>query len=334
MVIDREALLKAYPAVPDNVRLRMDETLFRLRMEPKVARKTTATRKRLFVLVILLVVMAAVGGTAAGIHYGVFSFMAELFGQNSVLPQAQELIAADLASVQLKHSVVTVEEALYDGGNLRLVYSVRSTDDKLSIEEAAAADQVSLNGCDWLSINGEEIIMTNGSSFGSVLTPEEDRLLCYLDIYMASAGIVPTGDLTVGLPLIGSEVVAFTVPGYQVTVNPVCVKTDAVRVTMLSASLSPVRAYARLRIEKLPDVSEESYEATLGDWRDVYLVDAEGQKLGAPMEILTDAVEEGKWIDLTYTFPPVEEENVFLASTIITAENEWLVDMAHAIPLQ
>lgn len=176
--------------------------------------------------------------------------------------------------------------------------------------------------------------MTNGSSFGSVLAPDGDRLLCYLDIYMASSGIVPTGDLTVGLPLIGSEVVTFTVPGYQVIVDPVCVKTDAVRVTMLSVSLSPVRAYVRLRIEKLPDASGESYKAALGDWRDVYLVDAEGQKLGAPVEILTDAVEEGKWIDLTYTFPPVEEEKVFLASTIITAENEWLVDMAHAIPLQ
>lgn len=334
MVMNREKLLKAYPSVPENVQQRMDETLLKLRIESANQRQISPKRKLSFVLAMVMAMVVAVGGMAAGIHFGVFDFMTDLFGQSSVLPQAQDMVVADLTSVALDHSVLAVEEAVYDGGNLRLVYSVRSTDETLSIEEAAKADQVSLYGCDWFYINGDEIVMTNGSSFGSVLAPEGDKLLCYLDIYMASSGIVPEGDFTVSLPLIGKEAVSFTVPGYQVAMNPAVTETDSVKVTLLSTSLSPIRAYARLRIEKQPDASIESYEAALGDWRDAYLVDAEGSKLSAPTEILTDASEEGKWIELTYTFLPVENEKVFFAPTIITAENEWIVDMAHALPMQ
>lgn len=334
MVMNREKLLKAYPSVPENVQQRMDETLLKLRIESANQRQISPQKKLSFVLAMVMAMVVAVGGMAAGIHFGVFNFMADLFGQNGVLPQAQEMVVADLTSVTLEHSVLAVEEAVYDGGNLRLVYSVRSTDKTLTIEEAAKADQVSLYGCDWFYINGEEIVMTNGSSFGSVLAPEGDKLLCYLDIYMASSGIVPEGDFIVGLPLIGKETVTFTVPGYQVAMNPAVTETASVKVTLLSSSLSPVRSYARLRIEKQPDVSIENYEAALGDWRDAYLVDAEGSKLSAPTEILTDASEEGKWIELTYTFLPVENEKVFFAPTIITAENEWIVDMAHTLPMQ
>lgn len=334
MVMNREKLLKAYPSVPENVQQRMDETLLKLRIESANQRQISPKRKLSFVLVMVMAVVVTVGGMAAGIHFGVFDFMADLFGQSGVLPQAQEMLVADLTSVTLDHSVLAVEEAVYDGGNLRLVYSVRSTDETLSIEEAAKADQVSLYGCGWFYIDGEEIVMTNGSAFGSVLAPEGDKLLCYLDICMASSGIVPEGDFTVGLPLIGKEAVTFTVPGYQVAMNPAVTETASVKVTLLSSSLSPVRSYARLRIKKQPDVSIESYEAALGDWRDAYLVDAEGSKLSAPTEILIDASEEGKWIELTYTFLPVENEKVFFAPTIITAENEWIVDMAHALPMQ
>ena len=334
MVMNREKLLKAYPSIPENVQQRMDETLLKLRVESANQRRISPKRKLAFVLAMVMAVGGAMGGIAAGIHFGVFNFMAALFGQSCVLPQAQKLVVADLPSVTLEHSVLAIEEAVYDGGNLRLVYSVCSEDENLTIEEAAKADQVSLYGCDWFYINGEESIMTNGSSFGSVLAPEGEKLLCYLDICMASSGIVPQGDFTVGLPLIGKEAITFAVPGYQVAMNPVATETDSVKVTLLSSSLSPVRSYARLRIEKQPEVSIESYEAALGDWLDAYLVDAEGSKLSAPTDILTDASEEGKWIDLTYTFLPVEAEKGFFAPTIITPENEWTVDMAHALPIQ
>ena len=335
MVMNREKLMKAYPSMPENVQQRMDDTLLRLRTEAAAERTTHGSprRKLSFALVLALALMIAAVGTAAGIRLGVFDFMANLFGQVGVLPGAERLVASDLANVSLPNSSLTVEEAVYDGGNLRIVYSVRSTNPELSIEEAAEADNVSLYGCDWFFIGGEERYMTNGSAYASRLSPEGDRWLCYLDIYLASSGIVPEGDFTVGLPLTGGEPVTFTVPGYQVAADPIQTETDAVRVTMLSASLSPVRSYARLRIEKLPDVSAQQFEAALGDWQDAYLVDAEGSTLSAPVEILTGASEQGQWVDLTYLFPPIEGEAVFFAATIITPENECVVDMAHALPM-
>lgn len=336
MVMNQEKLMKAYPSMPEDVRQRVDDTLLRLRTESAAGRMAhSAPRRKLsFALVLVLALMIAAAGTAAGIHLGVFDFMTNLFGQSGVLPEAEQLVASDLANVSLPNSALAVEEAVYDGGNLRIVYSVRSTNPALSIEEAAEADGISLYGCDSFFIGGEERYMTNGSAYASRLSPEGDRWLCYLDIYLASSGIVPEGDFTVGLPLTGKDPVTFTVPGYQVAADPVQTETDTVRVTMLSASLSPVRSYARLRIEKLPGVSVQRFEAALGDWKDAYLVDAEGNTLSAPVEILTGSSEEGQWIDLTYIFQPIKNEAVFFAPTLITPENEWIVDMTHALPMQ
>lgn len=331
MVMNRKTLLKAYPDLPEAVQNRLEQTLLRLRSEPAVRPQP---KRKLTLILALVLALAAVGGLAAGLRLGVFDLMQSLFGQADVLPQAQSLLADDLAAVELAHSALAVEQAVYDGGNLRLMYSVRSTADGLSIEEAAEQDHISLNGCDWFTLNGQTISMTNGSAFGSLLAPEGDRLLCYLDLYLASSGILPKGDLSVGLPLVGDEMVAFTVPGYQASAASAVTETDAVRATLLSASLSPIRAYARLRIERQADASAEAYAAALDDWRDAWLVDADGTILSAPAEILTDALSEGQWAELTFIFLPAEAEQAFFAPTRITPQNQWMVDMAHALPMQ
>lgn len=333
MVMNRETLLKAYPDLPQAVQNRMEQTLLRLKCESANQRQPMP-KHRLTLILALVLALAAVGGLAAGLRFGVFDLMQSLFGQADVLPQAQSLLADDLATVELPHSALAVEQAVYDGGNLRLVYSIRSTAEGLSIQEAAEQDHVSLNGCDWFTLNGQTISMTNGSAFGSLLAPEGDRLLCYLDLYLASSGILPQGDLSVGLPLIDGQMVSFTVPGYQASAISAAAETDAVRATLLSASLSPVRAYARLRIERQADASAEAYAAALDDWRDAYLVDADGTILSAPGEILTDAMGEGQWVELTYIFLPTETEQAFFAPTLITPQNQWMVDMAHALPMQ
>lgn len=331
MVMNRETLLKAYPDLPEAVQNRMEQTLLRLRSQPAAQPQP---KRRLALILALVLALAAVGGMAAGLRFGVFDLMQSLFGQADVLPQAQSLLADDLATVALPHSTLAVEQAVYDGGNLRLVYSVCSTAEGLSIQEAAKQDHVSLNSCDWFTLNGQTIGMTNGSAFGSMLAPEGDRLLCYLDLYLASSGILPQGDLSVGLPLIDGQMVSFTVPGYQASATSAVAETDAVRATLLSASLSPVRAYARLRIERQADASAEAYAAALDDWRDAYLVDADGTILSAPAEILTDALSDGQWLELTYIFLPTEAEQAFFVPTLITPQNQWMVDMAHALPMQ
>ena len=306
----------------------------------KKARGEQKVKKKFSVAMVcaMVVLMTTTVALAAGVHLGVFDFMTNLFGQDTVLPQAQELVTSDLAVMELENTTLKVEEAVYDGGNLRVVYSVASNNESQTIEEAALADRVSLNGCDWFLINDEEIVMTNGSYFGNLLSPEEDRMLCYMDIYLASSNIVLQEEFKVSLPLIGSgkdaEYATFTVPGYDVAENLVKTKTDSVNVTLLSSSISPVRTYARLRIERLPDVSAESYEAALYDWQDAYLVDKQGTKLSAPVEILVDGSVDGEWIEQTYVFPPVEADEIYFASTVITTQDEWIVDMNHALQIK
>lgn len=309
------------------------EVMRKARGEQKVKRKISVAT-----VYAMAALMTATVAFAAGMQFGVFDFMTNLFGQEAVLPQAQELVASDLAVMELENTMLKVEEAVYDGGNLRVVYSVASNNESQTIEEAALADRVSLNGCDWFLINDEEIIMTNGSYFGNMLSPEGNRMLCYLDIYLASSNIVLQEEFKVSLPLIGSgreaEYATFTVPGYDVADNPVKTQTDSANVTLLGSSISPVRSYVRLRIEKLPDVSYERYEAALYDWQDAYLVDKQGTKLCAPVEILMDGSVDGEWIEQTYVFPPVEADEIYFASTMITPQDEWIVDMNHALQIK
>lgn len=303
------------------------------RGEQNVKRKGTAA-----LVFALLTLLTAATAMAAGMHFGVFDLMTTLFGQEEVLPQAQQLVASDLAVATLEHTTLRVEEAVYDGGSLRVVYSVTPNDGSRAVEEAAAADGVRLEGCDGFMIDGEEHVMTNGSYSGHMLSPEGDRELCYLDIYLASSGIACEQDFKVSLPLIGtgreSRCVEFTVPGYGAAQNPAKTQTDSVSAALLSASVSPVRCYVRLRIERLPDTSAESYEAALYDWKDAYLVDSQGEKRCAPVEILTDASDEGEWIEQTYVFSPADADELYFAPTAITPQDEWIIDMNHALRIK
>lgn len=81
-------------------------------------------------------------------------------------------------------------------------------------------------------------------------------------------------------------------------------------------------------------MSAESYEAALYDWQDAYLVDKQGVKFCSPIEILTDAGMDGEWIEQTYVFPPVEADEVYFAPTTITPQDEWIVDMNHALQIK
>lgn len=303
------------------------------RGEQNVKRKGTAA-----LVFALLALLTAASAMAVGMRFGVFDFMTTFFGQEEVLPQAQQLVVSDLAVAALDHTTLRVEEAVYDGGSLRVMYSVTPRDEGMTIEEAAAADGVKLAGCDWLKIDGQERIMPNGSAFASTLSPEGDRLLCYLEIALSSSGIACEKDLSVALPLVGmggdAKTLDFTVPGYDAAAPLAKTQTDSVSATLLSASVSPVRCYVRLRIERLPGASAESYEAALYDWKDAYLVDNQGEKRCAPVEILTDAGEEGEWIEQTYVFSPAVVDELYFAPTVITPQDEWIIDMNHALRIK
>jgi hypothetical protein len=352
MTISRDLLLRAYPPAPPQVNARIDETLAALHREgSRLPPRRYATRLRFgTVLVALLILLAAIG-VAAGIHFGVFDFMEQFFGQTGMLPQAGELVQTDLATLETEHTAITLTQAVYDGGNLRVVYSTRVkgatapitseelNDGTSAFRAALAADGVSPWGCDWFSIDGTEYAMTNGSTGAALPGAENGEALCYMDIYLASSGIVPKGDFKVSLPIIRrgrGEVTTldFTVKADGAASIQPPVRAKGATITVLSASLSPVRAYVNLRTERNEGVSPLEFELLLADWGDAMLVDAQGNPLAALSEFFVSAQEEGESAEYSFTFLPTGAGEAYIAPTVIGAKDHWFADMSQAIQVK
>lgn len=352
LTLNREMLLRAYPAAPQTVNQRIDDTLALIHQQA-TARPPKRYAVRLsfaMVLTVILIVMAAVG-IAAGIRFGVFDFMAQIFDQGGVLPQAGELVQENLADMETEHTAITLAQAVYDGGNLRIVYSVRQkgaaapiTSDELNDEtscfrKALAADDVSPWGCDWFYLDGTDVTMTGGSTVTTIPGTENGEALCYMDIYLASSGIVPQGDFTMSLPIIRHgakdlETLDFTVKADAPAVALPAQQANGLSVSVLSASLSPARAYVTLRIEPNASLSALEAELLLADWQDAQLVDGAGNELSPIAEFMQTNVTEGNTVDYSFTFYPTDAAEAYIAPTIITENDEWLVDMTQAIQVK
>ncbi len=348
MELNRERLLAAYPAMPDVVRARMEDTLARLRSEQAALPRRAPARRLTFALALAIALLLCAIGVAAGLRMGVFDFMTELFGMQGVLPGAQELVQTPQAQLVLEHTTIALEEAVYDGGTLRVVYSVRAGDAPVTtaalddpdspFRQAVVADRASMDGCDWFYLNGQEHTMTGGSSVAHVVDEEAGQVLCYLDIQLASAGIVPEGDFEVRLPLAGAlkerKTLDFPVRVADASAPLSTMEAGPVRVTVLSHSASPVRVYVHLRLERMPGAAAETYNAALGDWEDALLVDGAGNTLCVPEDIMTTALVEDERVEWSYTFPPTDAQEAYFVPTIIDENDQWVPDRTHAIRVQ
>lgn len=355
MILNKETLLRAYPQAPQRVNERIDAALCAIRREAaaKNPPKRYAVRLRLATVLIALMVLLAAIGVAAGVHYGVFDFMARMLGQSDVLPQAVELVQSNLAELQTEHMTIVLTEAVYDGGSLRVVYAVRQRDAAAPItraelddaqsafRKALAADGVSVWGCDWFYIDGAEHTMTSGSTNDTMPGAENGEALCYMDICLASAGIAPQGDFNVSLPIIRRGRGDVTTLDFSVkavdapaATMPASTHGNGATVTVLSASLSPVRAYVNLRIEKDANASERDFALALADWQDAVLVGAQGNELAALSEMQTSAREEGRYAEYSFVFLPTDAAEAYIAPTIIDDNDQWVVDMTQAIRLK
>lgn len=350
MMLDQEMLLRAYPQMPPSVNARIDATLSVLQQKAAQPMRYVPRLRFAMILAVLLILLAAIG-VATGIRFGVFDFMAQFFGQDDVLPVAHKLVQTELISKETDHALITLSQAVYDGGNLRLVYSVQQkdalapiTEDELadegsSFRQALALDGISPWGCDWFYIDGVEYTMTSGSSNMTIPGGENGEALCYMDICLASAGIVPTQDFMVSLPIIHDaaekhDTLDFTVRiGDQVNTTAPTLTAKGATVTLLSASLSPVRTYANLLIVADEGTSAQDFALLLEDWRDAKLVDGQGSE---PV-VMTDiqmAKQSNDTAILSYTFMPTDAAEAYIAPTVITADDEWLVDIHQAIKLK
>ncbi len=350
MESNQKRMLKAYPDMPLELKSQMAYTLHTIQAQARPASRRYARRLSFATLLaaILLVTMIAV---AVGNPLGVFGFIERMSGYSDVLVGAGELVQTDLGNLDMPNTVLTVEEVVYDGGSLRVVYSVQAKnlsmppmqadmdDPESALSKALASDGLNPDGsCDWFVLDGTEYSMTNGSTGDAVFDEESGKLFCYLEIQLASAGIIPQGDFAVKLPLAGEitarKTLDFTVKASPAVQPKATFQTEHATVTLMSAFLSPVRAYATVRIDMKEGSTLAQADEVFEAWRDVTLVDSRGKEISTPEEVLTTYLEDGKRVDYSYTFLPVGNEEIFLAPFIIDEKNNWIGDMSQALRLK
>ena len=295
-----------------------------------------------FVSILTMVLMAAMltAAIAVGARYGVFDFMGHILGEANVLPQATELLQTNLGVLDLPHTTITAEEAVYDGGSLQVVYSIEAknlsrkpTENDLDnpllglnnpnseFSKALAADAIYYYaGFDSFRIDGIEYPMTNGS-FGDALFDEANgKIYCYMNMQLASAGIFPPVDFTVGLPVAGKtwrdqKLLEFAVKSNVAQGVKAVRETECEIITVHCIFVTPIRIYVSLRVEIKEGTSPEKAEALLLEWQQASLFDTDGNAISDPMEMRLENIENRSIIDYHYTFPPIDLAEVYFAPT-------------------
>ena len=240
--------------------------------------------------------LAGTLGVAEGARRGVFDF---IWGAQDVLPEAAKLARTDTASLTLGGTELTVTESAYDGATLRLVLSVRcpEIDEKLTyaqIEDGQSAfgkalsrDNVSvLSSFDWFTLNGEDWGMTGGSGGETVPGEENGEALVYFELNLLEVD-VPEGDIEIGLPVgrdAQGEWVMLVIPAQAPALKSVRDVTPERAfaigegtLTVVSARLSPMGAYATVRLDFPEGAQEEAAEAILA-WQGFTFVDTQGNE--------------------------------------------------------
>ena len=165
-----------------------------------------ARRMAVLILAAVLLLALAAAAIAAALGYRIFGFpMPADHPASYVQEGAYDLTRRNLVRVSYDHVDVEVREAIYDGKELRVVYSVRdrsaskrlAEEDKYHPMEAAGLDGV-LSCCDWVSINGQDVMLSDvGEEPGDL--PGE--MLYSFSALLSDQDVHPEGVFSVGLPL-------------------------------------------------------------------------------------------------------------------------------------
>lgn len=298
---DQEWMANAFPRRTERFDAAIDAALAQVRVQTDRAaasgrRGRPLRRPMLAWALAACLLLAGTLGVAEGARRGVFDF---IWGERDVLPEATKLAHAGGASLTLGGTELTVTESACDGATLRLVLSVRCAeigerlthaqleDGESAFNRALARDHVSaMYSFDWFTLNGEEIGMTGGSGGETVPGEQSGEALMYFELNLTEID-VPEGDIEIGLP-VGSnaqgERVMLTVLAQEPTLDSVRDVTPRETfaigegtLTVVSARLSPMGAYATVRVDFPEGAGAEAADAILA-WQRFTFVDAQGNE--------------------------------------------------------
>lgn len=285
------------------------------------------SRKKLttVILVAALLLALAAGAVAWSIQRGVFNFLGVWKNQVTETPvqeTAYSLLQSELCHVSYAHVDVDVREAVFDGHELRVVYSVWDrnatemvTENQLTSIGIPAALEDGLVLCDYFVVN--DVSVDLGLTFTNV-GEKPGEILYYLSSDLSENGELEIGDtLTIGLPIMaGDETTAtlhyvpegmsFTIPAsidpslVQETIAHTTIEVDNVPITLERATFSPVSAAICLRMDgKEADINDFAMS-----WGRAILCDADGNTIGIT-EIRGWDYRSPDCIRLNYTvYPP------------------------------
>ena len=275
-------------------------------------------------LLVLLLLALAVGGVAYSVHRGVLNFTEDFgFARMVSLEGADSFVTSGpLAHLKLPHVIIDVTEAVYDGAELRIVYSLTDPDGELTLAEHVengyvmpGSEEVEVHMCDFVSVNGQDAYFNNTWEMPG---DAPGQMLYYLQTNLPEWGVDVSGaqTLSIGLPMLprpeGERAFAqveFEIPAVvpgdlllQASLEDVhCGGHD---VSIGQATFSPLNGYIALRIDGL---TRDAYLREMSGQCEVYAMDG---------SLLTDSCPEG----------PVdrgEDSSMTLGFTITPPETGW-----------
>ena len=274
----RECDLFLSPDAPGMDEVRKTEILTALRMRmndaPRRAKPPVHRRRRLLtaVLIGLLLLALAVGGVAYSIRRGVLNFNEDYgwYGTLVYLDGAEDfVVTGSLAHLELAHVTIDVTEAVTDGADLRVVYSVTNNegipvtgDPGSDYTDVPGAAEDGVHMCDWIEVNGQDAFFDDAfQAPGDV----PGQMLYYLQTNLPSWSVDISGceTIDIGLPMLPRaederswQTVNFTIPA---KLDPAQLMTAQIEssdmgghtVRVTQATFSPINGYVEIEVEGL-----------------------------------------------------------------------------------
>lgn len=307
-------------------------------------RRLTGHRMLIAVLALLMLLALTVGAVAYFVHRGVLNFNDDWgwLAPLTYLEGAEEFVTSGtLYHQELEHVTVDVIEAVTDGADLRIVYSV-TNNAGIPFDGETGTDYVSVPGaeedgvhiCDYVIVNGQDAYFDDAwQSPGDI----PGQALYYLQSNLPAWGVDISGEetLELGLPMIGhveyidgrytgKGLVQFTIPAKipedrMKTAKLLEADMGGHAVTITKAVFSPLNGYAEIHIE---DMTERDFALEFTTMGEVYGPD--GYALSGADIYGTEETEAGFTVGFTM-YPPADgwPDTLVLAMERKNYEPDW-----------